>query len=113
MCTGEARPVDGVAGATWTTLCAEGASTDSHNGVVVGSEVLTVGTTSVTTTHVRVSIADGTATDTQVTDTWYQAGTDLVIAQSGVAATSNQSSVGVVHYAEHYEIHLTALDPLT
>jgi len=113
VCTGSGRPVDAPAGTVWSATCSQGDEVEVRDGVVVGAETTTVGTISVATEHVRVTVADGTPSDTQVTDTWYQVGTDLVVAQTGSAATTNASPVGPVHYAEQYEIHLTSLTPLT
>jgi hypothetical protein len=112
-CTGDPRPVDAPPGTTWTTSCAQDADIEISEGVVVGTEDLTVGTSTVSTLHVRVTVTNEPDGDKQVTETWYQVGTDLVIAQTGEAATSNPSPVGTVHYTENYEIHLTSLTPLT
>ncbi len=113
LCTGEARPRNAPAGATWTTTCTQGDRSDVYNGMVVGTETLTVGDSSVETMHVRVTITTDRPTDSQVTDTWYLAGGDLVIAQTAANSTSNDTIVGVVGYTEHYEIHLTSLTPIT
>lgn len=112
VCSGDARPVAAAAGTTWTTTCTGETSTDTFHGVVVGSESQQVGSSAVATMHVRVTITDGNPTDSQVIDTWYSAGTDLVVAQTSTAATSNDTAIGTVHYAETYEIRLTSLTPL-
>lgn len=113
VCTGDARPFDAPAGTAWTTLCVNGTVPETHSGVVLGAESMTVGTTPVDTVHVRVTITDDITTDHQVIDTWYLRGSDLVVAQTSTAATSNDSVIGTVHYDETYEIHLTSLTPLT
>lgn len=113
-CTGDSRPVDAPAGTSWVTTCVQGDKDhDVYTGEVVGTETSTVGGVDVQTLHVRVTIANGTASDSQVIDTWYQVGTDLVIAQTAQAATTNPSPIGSVHYNENYEIRLTSLSPLT
>jgi hypothetical protein len=61
--------------------------------------------------HVQVTITDGTPSDSQIIDSWYLTGTDLVAVQTSAVATSNASQVGTVHYTETYEIRLTALTP--
>jgi hypothetical protein len=112
-CTGDARPVDAPAGTTWTQNCVQAGDPEVHHGVVVGSEVQTVGGAQVSTLHVRVTITDDVAADDQVTDTWYETGTDLVVAQSAQNDTTSSSPVGDVHYHEQYSIHLDSTAPLT
>lgn len=80
---------------------------------MVGSEQRTVGTTSVDTLHVRVTVAGVTSTGIQIIDTWYLDGSDLVVAQIATAASANDSPVGTVNYAEASSIELVSLDPLT
>lgn len=113
VCSGAGRPVDGADGTAWARTCVEGDEQDVYAGVIVGTETLQVGDTAVSTTHVRVSIVTTTPGDTQTVDTWYQQGTDLVIAQTFTSATTNPTEVGPVHYTENYEIHLDSLVPLT
>ncbi len=113
MCSGDARPLAAAAGTTWTRTCTSGAATDNYVGVVVGTEPQEVGPSTVDTLHVRITITDDTSSDSQVIDTWYSTGSDLVIAQTSSVATSNSSPVGTVHYTERYEIHLTSLTPLS
>jgi hypothetical protein len=113
VCTGAPRPLAASAGTAWSTECVSGSTTDTHHGVVVGAEQQTVGTTTVDTLHVQVTIISATPSDSQLIDTWYLAGTDLVVAQTSTVATSNESQIGTVHYAENYEIHLTSLTPST
>jgi len=111
LCTGAPRPIAAAPGTTWATTCTSGSATDTYNGAVVGTENQVVGTATVATLHVQVTITDGTPSDSQIIDTWYLTGTDLVVAQTSTVATSNASQVGTVHYAETYEIHLTSLTP--
>jgi len=60
------------------------------------------------------SEATGAVTpNSQTIDTWYLDGSDLVVAQTGDVATSNDSPIGTVHYVERYSIHLTSLTPLS
>lgn len=114
-CDGAPRPVDAPAGTTWTFTCTHDGdgSVDTITGTVLGHEQRTVGGASVDALHVQVVIDDGDATDSQVTDTWYLAGTDLIVGQRGANATTNPSPVGDVHYREDYQISLTSLTPLT
>jgi hypothetical protein len=108
VCTGAPRPLAAAAG---TTTCTSGSTTETRDGVVVGTEEQAVGAASVDTLHVQVTITDGTPSDSQIIDSWYLTGTDLVAVQTSTVATSNASQVGTVHYTETYEIRLTALTP--
>lgn len=112
-CTGDARPLSAQAGATWTVNCVEGIATDVHHGVVLGNEPMLVGSVIVSTEHVQITIENGQRTDSQVTDSWFLVGTDFLVAQKGTNRTTNPSPVGAVTYHEDYELHLTALEPLT
>lgn len=112
-CSGDPRPLNAAPGTTWTFSCTEGGEVQAITGTVVGPESRTVGGEQVDTLHVQTSIDDGDAGDSQVTDTWYLAGTDLIVNQRGANATTNPSPVGDVHYREDYEISLTSLTPLT
>lgn len=114
VCTGDARPVDAPVGATWTSSCAQGDDVEVRTGEVVGTESLTVGDVTVDTVHVKVTITVSEyPDDTRIVETWYGAGSDLVVAQRAVASTTNPSPIGEVHYEETYEIHLQSLTPLT
>jgi hypothetical protein len=110
-CDGDARLVDAPAGAMWTVRCTQSTATDVYLGTVVGTETRDVGGTPVETVHVHIVVTSATATDTRSIDSWYLAGTDLLVAQRGASATSNASMVGTVHYSEIYEIDLTSLLP--
>ena len=85
---------------------------DVHTGTVVGVEQLTVGGTAVPALHVRVTIDNGRRSDSQTSESWYRLGSDLLLAQSTSNRTTNDTTFGVVHYTERYEIHLTSLAPL-
>jgi hypothetical protein len=110
-CSGAPRPVDAASGTAWVTSCVNGSSTDTYKGVVIGTERRTVGSKSVGTTHVRITIVNRTPSDRQVIDTWYLTGSDLVVAQTASAATSNDTQLGIVHYNEAYSITLVSLTP--
>jgi len=110
--SGEPRPLAAEPGTTWTTICTSGGSTDTYDGVVVGPEPQDIGWSTVDTLHVQITITSGTPGDSQIIDTWYAEGTDLVVAQTSSVATSNEPRIGTVHYAETYEIRLTSLVPL-
>jgi hypothetical protein len=112
-CTGDARPLAAVPGTTWTTTCTEGDASETHAATVVGVEQRNVGSQQVITLHVTVSVTDADAEDLQTIDTWYLAGTDLVIAQTSTDHSVNASPVGDVHYDEQYSITLRALQPVT
>ncbi len=112
VCTGAPRPLAAAAGTTWSKTCVNGSAIDTYDGVVIGTEPQVVGTTTVDTLHVRVTITDDVSPDLQVIDTWYLAGTDLVVVQTSTAATTNDSPVGTVNYDETYGIRLSSLTPL-
>ncbi len=92
--------------------CTAGEQIDVFTGTVVGAEQATVGGSAVTVEHVVVTVDDGDARDSQRTETWYLAGTDLVVRRVSDIATTESSAVGDVHYTEHYEIALDSLTPL-
>jgi hypothetical protein len=117
-CSGDPRPLDAPDGTTWTAECTKQQGTndvgtvDEWRGAVVGRETVTVGSEDVDTEHVTVSIVAVDPRDTQVIDTWYRAGTDLVVRRTASIATTSASPVGDVHYLEHYELTLDSLTPV-
>jgi hypothetical protein len=111
-CNGAPRPIGAPAGTAWVTQCLTGDDTDTRTGTVVGTEQMTVDGAPVSVEHVAVTIDDGDARDTQRTETWYLAGTDLVVRRVSDIATTEGSPVGDVDYTEHYEIALDSLSPL-
>lgn len=110
-CTGEPRPLRAPAGTVWTFACGDDDSHDAATGTVIGAEQRWVGGERVDTIHVRVAIDNGTPSDTQVIDTWYLGGRDLIVAETARRVTSSDSVVGTVHYREEYRIELTSLVP--
>ncbi len=58
-----------------------------------------------------LQVATDDSRDVQVTDTWYLAGTDLVVRRVVNNSTTNGSPVGDVHYLEHVELTLGSLTP--
>jgi hypothetical protein len=111
-CDGQARPLAAAAGTTWTARCIDGDETSTWTGTVLGVETAIVAGQSVDVEHVVVTIDDGDARDSQRTETWYVAGTDLVVRRISDIATTEGSPVGDVHYTEHYEMTLDSLSPL-
>jgi hypothetical protein len=111
-CDGQPRPIGAPAGTTWTARCTDGDDVSTWNGTVVGVETAKVGSTTVEVEHVVVTIDNGDARDRQRTETWYLAGTDLVVRRISDIATTEGSPIGDVHYTEHYEIELDSLSPL-
>ncbi|MEO5723032.1 MAG: hypothetical protein ABIQ39_17020 [Ilumatobacteraceae bacterium] len=115
-CAGDPRPLRAAVGATWNFDCTQGTSVDHYRGVFVGTETLTIAEQPVSTSHVRVELTGSTPPgpidDSEVTETWYLDGTDLIVSQSAANATSNSTVIGTVHYKEQYEIVLTKLTPL-
>jgi hypothetical protein len=111
-CAGQPRPLGAPAGTVWTVRCVDGEDTATWTGTVVGAETAVVGGVTVDVEHIAVTIDDGDARDSQRTETWYLAGTDLVVRRISDIATTEGSPVGDVHYTEHYEIALDSLAPL-
>jgi hypothetical protein len=110
---GQPRPVDAPPGATWQVRCTIGEQVDVFTGTVVGTEQATVGGSPVTVEHVVVTVDDGDTRDSQRTETWYLAGTDLVVRRVSDIQTTEPSVLGDVHYTEHFEISLDSLTPLS
>jgi hypothetical protein len=110
-CNGDPRPVDAPAGTTFAFDCVKSDATDSYSGVVIGTEPMSIGGVIVQALHVRITIAHETPSDTQLTDRWFQVGTDLMLAQRVLNDTSNPSVVGKVNYRERVEMHLISLEP--
>jgi hypothetical protein len=106
------RPLGGSPGATWQVRCTAEKEVDVYTGTVAGLEQASVGGTPVTVEHVVVTVDDGDARDAQRTETWYLAGTDLVVRRISDISTTDPSVLGDVHYTEHYEIALDSLTPL-
>jgi hypothetical protein len=111
-CTGDPRPIDAPAGTTWSIVCTQGAEVDNIGGTVVGTEHRSVGGVDVVSLHVRQVVDPGTSSDSQVTDSWFLLGSDLLIARTATNATTEATLIGSVHYAEHYSLDLTSLEPL-
>lgn len=112
VCEGDPRPLDAAAGTTWTRTCRKGDHQDSYTGTVIGVEPVSIGGSEVQALHVRVEIDNGRASDHQSTDAWYQLGTDLLLVRSTSNHTTNDTTYGLVHYDEKYELRLTSLEPL-
>jgi hypothetical protein len=116
-CTGDPRPLGVEQGTTWTFQCVqdEDESVTQWSGTVLGADVVTVGETPVPAEHV-VLMTSGDPDDPRDNDmrieTWYAAGTDLIVREVGSRRTTDPSPIGDVHYEEQYEIGLTALEPL-
>jgi hypothetical protein len=111
QCAGDPRPVDASAGTSFAFDCVKSDATDSYSGVVIGTEPMSIGGVTVQALHVRISIAHETPRDTQLTDRWFQVGTDLMLAQRVLNDTTNPSVLGKVNYRERVEMHLISLEP--
>lgn len=112
-CTGDPRPLGAPSGTTWTAQCTSGGDAGTWAGTVLGTEQLTVGGAAVTVEHVEVTVDDGDERDAQRIETWYLAGSDLVVRRVSEIATTEGSVIGDVHYTERYEIALDSLTPAT
>jgi hypothetical protein len=110
---GQPRPLGAPPGTTWQVRCTAGEEVDVFTGSVVGTEQATVGGSAVTVEHVVVTVDDGDNQDSQRTETWYVAATDLVVRRVSDIRTTEPSVLGDVHYTEHYEITLDSRTPLS
>lgn len=111
LCAGAPRPVAASTGSRWTTTCGRDGETAVWSGEVLEPTEIEVGGEAVPVDHVVITVDNGDPDDSQRTETWYRAGTDLVVRRVVDNATVESSPVGDVHYAEHYEITLTSLTP--
>jgi hypothetical protein len=111
-CTGDPRPIGADPDATWTFECAEGDSVTPWVGRVVDDATVDVAGAPVRTEHVLLVTPDDPDGDDMRIETWYAAGTDLIVREVGSRRTTDPSPIGDVHYREDYEIVLTSLDPL-
>ncbi len=116
-CSGDPRPLGATAGTTWTVACTKETGTEdvgvvsTWTGTVVGTESLRVGDDDVEVEHVTVAIDNQHPGDVQLIDTWYLAGTDLVVRSVVNNSSSSDSPLGKVHYLEHVELTLDSLTP--
>lgn len=111
LCVGEPRPIGAPVGTTWTTTCARDGETAVWQGEVLEPGELDVGGVAVAVEHVVVTIDNGDPNDHQRTETWYRAGTDLVVRRIADNATVEGSPIGDVHYTERYQLELVDLTP--
>jgi hypothetical protein len=110
-CDGAGRPLGAPAGTTWTFTCRRDGETGVWTGEALGAGELTVAGRTVAVKHVAWSVDNGDPRDQQRTETWYLAGTDLVVRRVMDTATVEESVVGTVHYTEHLELTLDSLTP--
>jgi len=110
-CSGEPRPVGATPGTTWEVTCQRDGETAVWHGEVLDPEPVDVAGAPVDTDHVAWTIDNGDPADSQRTETWYLAGTDLVVRRTIAVVTAESSPVGTVHYTEQAELHLTSLTP--
>jgi hypothetical protein len=113
QCHGDARPLQAPAATTWTLVCDESnGDVETYRGTVVGVQDLRIGEASVAALHVRIVLDDGDRRDSQVMESWFRLGTDLLLKETAHNATVNSSPIGNVNYREDYTIQLTSLEPL-
>jgi hypothetical protein len=111
-CSGDPRPLGAPAGTTWTTTCRRDGEIGVWTGEVLDPETtILVDGDSVAAEHVVWTIDNGDPDDVVRIETWFMAGTDLVLRRAAVATTVEGSPVGDVHYGEIYEITLRSLTP--
>ena len=108
------RPVDETPGATWTTRCATDDTVATATLSLVGVESVDVGGQSVEALHVRsVTSVDGATKGTQRFDSWLLRTNGLLVRRVSTNDSISNSPLGKAHYREHYELHLTSLQPQT
>jgi hypothetical protein len=110
-CEGAPRPAP-TPGAAWRFTCDMVDESTPWQGTVLEPEPVDVGGATVLADHVVLVTVDDPEGDDMRIETWFQAGTDLVLREIGERRTTEDSMVGEVHYEERYEIVLTDLDPL-
>ena len=112
-CTGDPRPIGAADGTAWAFDCVEGDSVTAWSGTVLGADSVTVGDARVAADHVvLVARGENEGDNDMRIETWFLAGTDLIVREVGWRRTTDPSPIGDVHYREDYEIVLTALEPL-
>jgi hypothetical protein len=111
-CAGDPRPIGADPDTTWTFECAEDDSVTPWVGRALGNPTIDVSGTAVPTNHVLLLTPDDPDGDDMRIETWYAAGTDLIVREIGSRRTTDPSPIGDVHYEEQYEIVLTSLEPL-
>jgi hypothetical protein len=111
-CAGEPRPIGADPDTTWTFECADDGSVTPWLGRVIDDPTIDVAGESVRTEHVLLVTPNDPDGDDMRIETWYAAGTDLIVREVGTRRTTDPSPIGDVHYREEYEIVLAALQPL-
>jgi hypothetical protein len=110
-------PADAVAiptGTTgsWTYECTTAERREVFTVEVVGTETIVVNGTDLEAVHVReTSVLTGASTGSSETNSWYLAGTRLVLRRTVERSNVNDSLVGSVEYEERYEINIVSLRP--
>lgn len=114
----EPMPIQGEPGETWTAECFRVSSQEAGEGTqtlsyeVVGTETLVVGGEEVETRHVRISTLESGGTEGYADrEMWYLPGTNLLVRWVEQRASTTQSRIGEVDYAEQFEVLLTSLRP--
>ena len=111
-CAGDPRPIGADPDTTWTFQCAEGDSVTPWLGRALGEDIVMIGQTPVPTEHVVLVTPNDPDGDDMRIETWFLAGSDLIVREVGSRRTTDPSPIGDVHYREDYEIVLTTLEPL-
>ena len=100
--------------------CTNGGNTNSggfaigYSGEVVGTDVLEVGGTRVSTVHLVVNEKmTGDTVGTGTASLWLDSQTGLLVKETRTENTRSQSAVGWVPSAESFSLNLLSLDPQT
>lgn len=111
-CSGDPRPLGAPAGTTWTTTCRREGEVGVWTGEVLDPDArVEVGGVAVAAEYIAWTVDNGDRRDNVRVETWYRAGTDLVLRRASAVTTVEASVVGDVRYDELYEITLRSLTP--
>jgi hypothetical protein len=101
-----------VAGATRTSPCAGGSSTNDLTVTVVGVEAIEVGGETIDAVRIHVSSAlGGDVRGTSELDYWAHPDNALILRRVSKVVTDAQSALGTTRYDEEYTIQLRSLEP--
>jgi hypothetical protein len=104
-------PPDGVT--EWTVTCrSDGGRTTSRVGRMLGTEPVQVGAAALQADHVRFDdTVTGSSTGTSATDLWLDPQTGLLLRQTSVTSTANDTQIGHVTFDEHIDMTLQSTTP--
>jgi hypothetical protein len=99
-------------GAAWNVMCTLAGDDEPQRFAVIGREALTVGSTQVTTIHVRQSVESGGNLFEHTINDWWLAPDGLPVRGVETKTSRSSSPIGPVTYREQYRLDLESLLPL-